>query len=195
MQTQRAVKSPVLWSLALWFLVLTPMGVAGQMGVTESPTPAAEELAAGHGAKADLPLLYDDLDPARIKWLHMHVMCACPKENWSRTLGNCPDNCAIPQKTEIAGMVESGRTNEQIIDFMVKKYGTRARATPGFDGIGGLAYFLPVFALLVMAWFAGGVVRKWKSEGDVARELRRAQHKDIAPEEIARIERDLESLE
>ncbi len=165
------------------------------MGINDDPTPAAEELAAGHGIKAERPLLTPVEDPARIKWLHTHVMCACPDENWSRTLGNCPDGCANPQKGEIADMVYDGKTNDQILDFMVKKYGTRVKSSPGLGGVGGLAFFLPVFALLVMAWFAGGLVRGWKTQGDAARAERRAKHADIDPEEIARIERDLESLE
>ena len=150
-----------------------------------------EQLSSGHGVPVEG---YDESafqDPERIRHLHTHIICACPEENWTRTLRNCPDACATPQKMEVAGLIDEGKSNEEIIQWMEDKYGPKVRAA----GQGNMPTILSIFALLVLSYFAGGAIRSWKSAGVEAREDRQRLKEDLNPEEIARIERDLEQIE
>ena len=157
----------------------------------QTETQEVERVSSGHGTAVED---YDESaiqDPERIRNLHTHIMCACVEENWTRTLRNCPDACATPQKTEIMGLVGEGKTDEEIIQWMEDKYGPKVRAA----GQGNMPLILSVTALLVLSYFAGGAIRQWKSAGEEAREDRKRLREELDPEEIARIERDLEEIE
>ncbi|MCZ6689252.1 MAG: cytochrome c-type biogenesis protein CcmH [Planctomycetota bacterium] len=82
------------------------------------------------------------------------LACACPKENFTRTLRGCPDTCADPQKEMIKTMLDDGKTNDEILQYMVAQYRTpKVLATAPFAGIHLLAYLFPVAFML-----AGGYV-------------------------------------
>jgi cytochrome c-type biogenesis protein CcmH/NrfF len=131
----------------------------------------ADELSAGHGQTAPPPLLEIIGDELRLreKRLQSLINCACLRENWSRTLRNCPDACANPQKSEVLAQLKSGKTDQQIVDGMVAKYGFKVRSDPGLAGAGIWTRILPLAALLGGAWFAGRVMFRWQKAGEVAR--------------------------
>lgn len=179
-------KLPLL-GLSLWLafsVLLAPV-------FAQTETQEFERVSGGHGTAVED---YDESaiqDPERIRKLHTHIMCACVEENWTRTLRNCPDACATPQKTEIMGLVGEGKSDEEIIQWMEDKYGPKVRAA----GQGNMPMILSITALLVLSYFAGGAIRQWKSAGEEAREDRKRLREELDPEEIARIERDLEEIE
>jgi cytochrome c-type biogenesis protein CcmH/NrfF len=162
-----------------------------------SPEPSAG-MPTGHGERgAPQPLLEltDDQLRLRMKRLQGQVMCACPDENFSRTLANCPDGCADPQKSAIRAQVMSGWPDDRIIAAQIAEHGPRVRAHPGWSGAGKWAIILPFAALAGGAWFAGRVIRRWRAAGAEERARRQRSRAGTTPEEIARIERDLESIE
>lgn len=183
-------------ALLTTLLVVAPRGsVSAQVGDASDDA----SLSDGHGERgeaAEIP--FDPEEPGmfrRLKRLETYVMCACPNENWSRTLANCPDGCADPQKFEIRDMVREGRTDEQIFAAMEQKYGTRVRSHPGWAGTGKWAFILPIAGLLLSAVVAIWVVSRWQTAGVEARTERRRLRESVRSEDVERIERDLESLE
>lgn len=121
-----------------------------------------------HGTRSE-SITLGDLTPANRAaaldaWAH--VYCACPDENWSRTLLNCPDGCANRQKQQILRRIEEHWTLDRIVDEQVSLYGTRANADPGMAGNGS---FLVIAGLLVGAGIAGGVLAKWRRDAAARR--------------------------
>jgi hypothetical protein len=51
----------------------------------------------GKVSLSDLPREHRE----RVWSLWNRLVCACPDENWSKLLANCPDGCADPQKQQV----------------------------------------------------------------------------------------------
>lgn len=151
-----------------------------------------------HGGKSLLELAADD-DPEtarRIEKLEDTIMCACPKENWTRTLTHCPDNCADPQKMEVRDLVTAGKTDREVRDYMKASYGTKVLATPDFEGSGGWSYLIPFIVLIGATILAVVVVAAWKRAGQIRNEQVDADFAEsVSDDELASVERELERLE
>jgi len=65
-------------------------------------------------------------------------------------------------REQIAQMVASGMTKDQILQKYVAEYGTRILSKPPAKGFGSLAYFLPVIFLALGAGVAVLVIRRLK---------------------------------
>jgi cytochrome c-type biogenesis protein CcmH/NrfF len=122
-----------------------------------------------------------------------HVYCACPDENWSRTLANCPDGCARGQKQEIIALVRQGYDVKRIVAEQVKKYTERANADPGTAWNGSL---LVVVGVLAAAGAAGFVLARWQRASDVRRAEGSEKWQDpVAAAEAAAVERELQEID
>lgn len=149
----------------------------------------------GHGVRTELTL--SDLSPekraaALDAW--SHVYCNCPREDWSKTLSNCPDGCAIPQKQEIMQRVEQGWDLKRIVAEQVQKYGPKAAADSGTATNGTL---MVLAGLVAGAGLAGFVLAQWKrtaAERRVASEQERAARPAVSSE-IDAIERELQEID
>lgn len=51
------------------------------------------------------------------------LVCACPDENWTRTLHGCPDGCANPQKEELRALLVADKSDADILAFVSRKLG------------------------------------------------------------------------
>lgn len=186
----------------------TPLRAAALLALLcgASPVPAQAPAGAdaqapddsGHGVRGTaIPVLELDSeeDERRYQRLLRKLICNCEKENWTRTLANCRDGCADPQKNLIRERIRAGWDDLRIIDEQVAIAGTPVLANPGWSGTGKWLFILPAVALVAGAWIAGVAIRRSQEAGRAAREIRRERHGSLAPEEIARIERDLEKIE
>ncbi|MEM7234123.1 MAG: hypothetical protein AAF517_18240 [Planctomycetota bacterium] len=52
------------------------------------------------------------------------VICWCPKEDWTRSLAGCFENCANAQKSLIDELLDKSFTDDEIFDRMIKEAGT-----------------------------------------------------------------------
>jgi len=137
-------------------------------------------------------IVLDDLsveNRQRARTLWSHVICSCKRENWSKTLTNCPDGCSDPQKQTILEQIQAGWSDEKILDAQVVQWGTKVMAKPD----DALTYALPIVFLLgciVVVWL---VLRNWRQKAAAAHA---AHHMDVPPEagELAAVERELEEL-
>jgi len=123
------------------------------------------------------------------------LICKCTAEKWTRTLATCRDACAEEQKQQIRERLEQGWSDEQIIEEEVELWTSLVLANPGWTPAGMWLFILPAAALVLGAWFAGHAIRRSQEAGAAARRARRDRQVEVAPDELARIERDLEKIE
>lgn len=84
---------------------------------------------------------------ARADALKKLINCACPRENWTRTLESCSDDCASPQKGEIRDLLAAGKSDGEILGWIRAKYGPKAFARADV-GSNLVMYVLPFLALV-----------------------------------------------
>lgn len=175
--------------------LLTAVVVCAAGALAAASARAGEGDGHDHGVKTEVSL--SDLskeDRARALDAWAHVYCACPDENWSRTLANCPDGCARRQKQEIISRVQEGWDRKRIVDEQVQIYGPKAAADPGSSFNGTL---LVAGGILAGAAAAGFVLARWRSAAGerraAAEEARAASPVDSA--ETAAVERELQEID
>ncbi len=98
---------------------------------------------------------------ARMDYLSHHLMCQC---GCAQLLGEC-DHVGCPDRdtelAELSAAVAAGKSDEQILDGFVSKYGAVVRAAPtthGFDLVAWIAPFA-VFAAALLGTIL--LVRRW----------------------------------
>jgi len=109
-------------------LLIAASSRAGDEPPPRPPAGAPEVDEHGHSVHSHYP--YDPRDftaeqRERIERLFRHVICACPRENFTKTLAGCPDDCADTQKGMIRAAVKAGKTDQEIFDEQVRAAGTR----------------------------------------------------------------------
>lgn len=157
--------------------------------------PAAAFAQDQHGVEKEIPLseLTSEQRKAALDgWAH--VYCRCERENWSRTLSNCPDGCAMEQKQMVVRGVLAGKSLKDIVAEQVQAFGPRAAADPGTASNGSL---LVIAGFLIAAGGAGFVLARWKrgaeSKRSAAGEERRTR--PVASAEADAIERELREID
>jgi hypothetical protein len=102
-----------------------PQGAASQGNLSHGARPEGS-LPDLHAAEA-APVDTSDLGPEereRIERLFTRVMCACPEEDWTRTLAGCPHGCSDRQKEMVRQGVKKGLPDEEILADQVRTFGT-----------------------------------------------------------------------
>jgi cytochrome c-type biogenesis protein CcmH len=131
---------------------------------------------------------------ARLNTLSHHLMCQC---GCAQVLGEC-DHVGCPDRdkelSELSAAIDSGLSDQQILDAFAAKYGETVLAAPrttGFDLVAWIAPFA-VFAaallgtiLLIRRW--GGLGRK--TQIAAAGEAAEVDPAEIGPAEQERMER------
>ena len=165
---------------------------------------SAQELGPDDGHRHDAPAHFDETPMAsltpeernRVRRLLQEIMCDCPRENYSRTLSNCPDACAKPQKMIIRRMVKDGNRDEEILQTMLHRVQqdqrVLARAVTPF---GRAVYVLPFAFLAFGLAVAGFVLFRWSAGGRRDRERREKAGTVLTDEEMNRVERELAELD
>ncbi len=149
---------------------------------------AQENIEGGHEASepgrvhiADLPVE----SRQRVHHLWSELVCACPDENWSKSLANCPDRCADAQKAEVVVAVAAGSSDEDVLAAQVARYGSKVL------GSQPTAFLVPIVLALGGAGVLVFVYRRWRRASGVAAGEAAAAATSLRPEEIAAVEREL----
>ncbi len=124
----------------------------------------------------------------RARTLWSNVICACPSENWSKSLLNCPDGCADAQKQEILQHLQDGWDDEAILKEQLDKYSSRVIGAP--DDV--LSYALPLAALVASVVVLGTVYASLRRRSAQERAERGTVRADEG--ELAAVERELQEL-
>lgn len=149
----------------------------------------------GHGHAAEISLSDLTAEQRAIAvdaWAH--VYCRCERENWSRTLANCPDGCAVPQKQQVLQRIQDGWTITQIVKEQVRLYGPKAAADPGTTSNGTLLVLAGLFA---GAGAAGLVLAAWRRSAEERKSAAAAARaaRPVASAETDAVERELKEID
>ncbi|MCC7431302.1 cytochrome c-type biogenesis protein CcmH [bacterium] len=68
---------------------------------------------------------------------------------WAKSVASETSSVAYEMREEIRKMLAEGKTEQQIKDFYVQKYGKRILAAPEMEGFGIAAYVAPWIFLLI----------------------------------------------
>jgi cytochrome c-type biogenesis protein CcmH/NrfF len=102
-------------------------------------------------------------DRARVMEMGENFTCIC---GCTQILSRCNHlGCpsSQPMLKELAAMIDSGQTEEQIIAKYAEKYGYTVLSSPPASGFNLLAYLLPLAALVGGAIIAVFVARTWRT--------------------------------
>ena len=132
--------------------------------------------------------------------LHRKLKCACPNEDFSRTLEGCWEDCVKPQRDEVAEWLAAGLTDQEIIDRQVAEHGARVLVTP--RGYSTLLFVLfgAVLATLFVVWvllrLRGPATRRPRDAGRA--DAQAADGKGVSDEDSTydrRLEEELQGLD
>ena len=102
-------------------------------------------------------------DRERVREVGRNFICIC---GCNQILPDCNHlGCpsSTPLMTEVAALIDSGMSEEEIVAVFSEKYGYTVRSSPPASGFNLLAYLLPVLALAIGVTVAIYVARTWKS--------------------------------
>jgi cytochrome c-type biogenesis protein CcmH len=105
----------------------------------------------------------------------------------------CPTQACIDWRSDIRKMIQEGKTEQQIRDAFVARFGPQVLGAPPAEGFNWLAYILPVIGILLGATVAWVTVRAWLV-GRAAPGTVPASAPEIPKEYADRIEKDLKEL-
>ena len=93
------------------------------------------------------------------------IMCLC---GCGQTVKHCPhENCgfAIPAQEQMDKMSAEGKTDDDIFQYFLDKYGDEILATPPKEGFNLLGYIIPFVVLLVAAGAIFALLKSWTKRG------------------------------
>lgn len=129
-------------------------------------------------AAIDAYAFKDEVERARYTELTRELRC--PKcQNQDIADSNAP--IAADLRKEIFRMLDEGQSNQQIIDFMVDRYGDFVRYRPPLTGKTALLWFGPAALLLGGLVIIGVIVRRRRGAGPGAPET-------LSPDERKRLD-------
>ncbi|MCW8884079.1 MAG: cytochrome c-type biogenesis protein CcmH [Motiliproteus sp.] len=118
-------------------------------------------LSAVSHAAIDTYLFTDDENRGQFKLLTEELRCPkCQNQNLSDS--NSP--IASDMRREIHRMVEEGQSNQQVVDFMVARYGDFVRYRPKRDSTTALLWYGPIALLAFGALVVFVVAKKRKTK-------------------------------
>jgi cytochrome c-type biogenesis protein CcmH/NrfF len=100
-------------------------------------------------------------DVERSLFYSLICTCGCPRE----TLGTCTCDYAAERRDALRGMLASGMGIEAIQQAYVAKFGDQALAVPPNAGASRLVWAVPLVALVVGAYLATRMLRRWSKKG------------------------------
>lgn len=139
------------------------------------------------------PVPVSDNDVNRVaKQLYCPV---CP----NTPLDVCETQACQDWRAQIKDQLGQGWTDQQVIDYFVTQYGERVLAEPKRSGFTSFVWLLPLLALGLGAFALIQVGRTWMARRPAlapvsAAERAVAPEPDIAPEVLARLEKELREI-
>jgi cytochrome c-type biogenesis protein CcmH len=104
-------------------------------------------------------------DDERYKELQTHFICLCGCNmgplNMCTMIG-CGHSG--PMRTEIKAMIDEGKTDEQITNAFVQKYGKWVLSAPTTEGFNITAWIMPFAALAAGALAVAFLVKNWRGK-------------------------------
>ncbi len=160
----RTLSRAVRRGLLLSALVFSPRFQSAQSATSVAPpesTPASTQSAAPSAPQAviapPLPGVNLEFDE-RVKRIASRLRCpVCQGES----IQDSPAELSAQMKTLVREQLANGKTETEVLDYFLAKYGQWILLEPRAEGINLLVYWLPVLFLVLGAGGIWMVVRKW----------------------------------
>lgn len=136
-------------------------------------------------AQSDYPS--DDEVNAIARQLYCPV---CP----NTPLDVCETKACQDWRAQIRQQLADGWSEEQIMDYFVAQYGERVLAEPQRRGFTSLVWLLPVIAVGLGLFVVAQALRSWKAGRRAQPAAVAPPMPQVAPETLARIEKELREL-
>ncbi len=107
------------------------------------------------------------------------------------TLHDCASGAAVQMRERIENWARLGWSEERILERIEDEWGEGIRAAPKTEGLGLLAWILPLAALGAGALIAGLLARRWRSRPESAESTTR----ELSASERARLDAELAGIE
>jgi len=104
-----------------------------------------------------------EIEEARVMEVAKGLACLCG-DCPNRPLDECRCGFAGQQREKIAKGLEAGMTKDQVIAGFVTDFGERIFVTPPAEGFNLLAWFMPVFGILIGGYAVKTVLRGWSRD-------------------------------
>ena len=91
---------------------------------------------------------YDELSENEIRYLDLETKIKCPICP-AETIAESNTKISKDLKDFVKSRINEGWTDEQIISFLVNKYGIEILASPDKKGIGLFLWIIPIFILVI----------------------------------------------
>ena len=113
------------------------------------------------------PLAEDPALEARLKAMSQELRCLVCQNS---TLADSDAPLAEDLRNEIRGQMRAGKSDQEIIDYLVVRYGDFVRYRPPVNKATAILWFGPFLLLLIGGFVLYRVLKKQAREGDIQAE-------------------------
>lgn len=107
------------------------------------------------------------------------------------TLHDCASGAAVQMRQRIENWARLGWSEERILERIEAEWGEGIRAAPKTEGLGLVAWILPLAALGAGALIAALLARRWRARPDPAA----SRSRELSASERARLDSELAGIE
>ena len=108
-------------------------------------------------------------DSTRADKLGHRMMCACGCNQILLECNHVGCTYSDRMRGELVAAIDNGKSDSDVLQFFVEKYGTTVLAAPTRTGFDRVAWLMPYLALLLGVGLVISAVRRWKARSAVAR--------------------------
>jgi cytochrome c-type biogenesis protein CcmH/NrfF len=138
------------------------------------------------------PLLLAQVFPPEVKKASEAFVCQCGCNHQLSACGMVNCGSATPLRQEIAEHLKQGKTQQQIVDAFVAKYGKVILSAPTTQGIDLAAWMTPFVVLMLGLFLVYVVIKTWVRRRPA---LFSGKASSIPEDYRQRMERELKDLE
>jgi cytochrome c-type biogenesis protein CcmH len=88
------------------------------------------------------------------------IMCIC-KDKCGKVLASCTCGTSDEYRKEINAMIAEGKTQKEIIDHYVERFGEKVLSSPTKEGFNLTAWIVPFLAIFAGGWGINKIVQSW----------------------------------
>ena len=109
------------------------------------------------------------------------------------SVADSPATLSLQMRVVIRQQLQSGKSEQEVIQYFVSRYGDRILLSPPMQGLTLLAWLVPVTLMIGGVLLVFFVLRNWQSRADKeAGEANRAESVNIDEQELAFYQRQIE---
>ena len=179
-----------LWLAALWAAAGSgqPTGAVAQQAIPEPSTPHADAPESPPDTELRTPVTLNEEQESRARGLEGELRCPVCR---SQSIRQSRSFMAEDMRRQVRTLIAEGRSDDEIRQYFVDRYGTWVLLTPPKGGFNLAAYLLPALVVLIGATGVVLAARRW------SRTSQGAETPVPPPDspELARLEQELEEIE